>query len=140
MTHSDLLGEGLSEQWPSAGRRQECSRDHTAADAQSLRLGSSLPQKKFPQSCSSSVSSFMENHNTRLAPVCTLNILVPTPANVVVLRGLLGPLCLWGGHTASIKYPPKTLRTSLCSWGFAFPTRAPPGMELQSLRLSYLCL
>ena len=40
--------------------------------------------------------------------------------NVVVLRGLLarGPLDL-----------------TLHSWGFALPTRAPPGIELQSFRL-----
>ena len=27
---------------------------------------------------------------------------------------------------------PRTSRTPLCSWGFTFPTRAPPGMELWS--------
>ncbi|XP_003987348.2 gap junction delta-2 protein [Felis catus] len=37
----------------------------------------------------------MENHNTHLAPVFTLNDLVPAPANVVVLLGPLGPY-LWG--------------------------------------------
>ena len=32
----------------------------------------------------------MEDHNTHLAPVFTLNDLVPAPANVAILWGLLG--------------------------------------------------
>ena len=60
----------------------------------------------------------MVNYNTHLAPGFTLNVLVPTPANVVVLQGLLGPL-LWGGCTASIKCPllPKWPKTSLSAPG-----------------------
>ena len=69
LTHSNPLGEGLTEQWP----------------------GASLPQKKF-RSCSSSIPGIMVNHNTHLVPGFTFNILVPTPANVAVLRGPLGPL------------------------------------------------
>ena len=30
---------------------------------------------------------------------------------------------------------PRTSRTPLCSWGLALPTRAPPGIQLQSFRL-----
>ena len=30
---------------------------------------------------------------------------------------------------------PENLRTPLCSWGFALPTRAPPGIELRSCSL-----
>ena len=30
---------------------------------------------------------------------------------------------------------PRTYRTPLCSWGFALPARAPPGMELRSCSL-----
>ena len=30
---------------------------------------------------------------------------------------------------------PRTAQTSLCSWGFALSTRAPPGIKLQSFRL-----
>ena len=75
-----------------------------AAEAQRLRPGASPPQRKFTQSCSSSGLGIMENHNTRLAPGFVLNILVPAPANVVVLQGLLGP-CLWGTHTASTRCP-----------------------------------
>ena len=84
----------------------------------------------------------MESHNIHLAPSITLNNLVPAPANVVVLWGLLGPGCL----TASIKsnqkqwnrFSPHGLRTSqipLCSWGFVLPIKAPPGMELWSCSL-----
>ena len=43
----------------------------------------------------------MENHNTHLAPGLTPNNLVPAPANVAILWGLLGP----GGLTASTKCP-----------------------------------
>ncbi len=59
----------------------------------------------------------MENHNTHLAPGFTLNDLVPAPANVVVLWGLLGQ----GGHKASTKCP--------SSSGTASPrvAREPPG-------------
>ena len=39
--------EGLTEQWPGAGRTQERLQDRAAADAQRLSPGASLPQKKF---------------------------------------------------------------------------------------------
>ena len=62
----------------------------------------------------------------------------------VVLQGPLGPFP-WGGHTASTKCHPsrgtsspfvaRKPWTSLCSWGFALLTRAPPGIELRSFRL-----
>ena len=54
-------------------------------------------------------------------------------------------LCHWGSHTASTRCPPhrgpaspvwpKEPWTSLCSWGFALPTRAPSGIQLWSFRL-----
>ena len=74
-----------------AGHTQERLQDHAAADAQKLRPGASPPQKKFVRQCSSSISGIMEKHNTHLAPVFTLNDLVPAPANVDVFWGLLGP-------------------------------------------------
>ena len=102
MTRSAPLGEGLTEKWPGAGRTQECSQEHAAANAQRLLLGASSPQKKFMQSCiSSSVSGITENHNTGQVPGFTLNDLVPAPANVVVLWGLLG----LGFPTAFTKSP-----------------------------------
>ena len=61
-----------------------------ATDAQRLKLGASLPQKKFTGSCSSSVLGIMANHNTHLVPVFNLNVLVSTPANVAVLQGIYG--------------------------------------------------
>ena len=102
--------------WPHQGTLW----DHAAANAQRLRLCASLPQKKFTQSCSSSVLGIIGNHNTHLAPGFILNVLVPAPMNVVVLWGQQN-LCLWGGHTASTKCPP--------SRGTAFPCVAqrPPG-------------
>ena len=140
MTRSDPLREGLTEQWPDAGCTQERLRNCAAADAQRRHLGASPPQKKFTRSCSSSVSGTVENHNTHLAPGFILNILVLTPANVV-LRGPLTPLTV-GCHSlyqmSSQQWNHHSLcgrRTSLCSWGFALPTRAPPGIELWSFRL-----
>ncbi|XP_077606459.1 uncharacterized protein LOC144220156 [Crocuta crocuta] len=59
-------------------------------------LGASRPQKEIPRTCNSSRSGFMENHNTHLAPSFPLNVLVPIPANVVVLQGPLGPVACWG--------------------------------------------
>ena len=50
----------------------------------------------------------MENHNTHLALGFTLNDLIPAPANVAVLWGLLGP----GGLTASTKCPSSSGTTS----------------------------
>ena len=50
----------------------------------------------------------MENHNTHLAPGFTLNDLVPAPANVAILWGLLGPGCL----TAPTKCPSSSGATS----------------------------
>ena len=93
--------EGLTEQWPGAGRTQECLWDCAATDAQRLWPGASPPQKKFARQCSSSASGIMENHNTHLAPGFTHNELVPVAANVAILWGLLGP----GGLTASTKCP-----------------------------------
>ena len=52
----------------------------------------SPPQKKFMRSCSNSVSCIMLNHNIHLVPGFSINVLVPAPANVVVLQGPLGPL------------------------------------------------
>ena len=54
--------------------------------------------RKFSQSCSSSVSGIMVNHNTHLAPRFPLNVLVPAPANVVVLQDPLGPLPVGWPH------------------------------------------
>ena len=143
------LWEGLTEQWPGDGRTQEISRDCAAGDAQRLQLSASLPQKKFMGSCSSSsISGIMENHNTYLAPGFTLNNRVPASANVVVLPGPLRPLHMGPLHMKAKQPPrcppsmgpaspvwPEDPRTSLCSWGFALPTRAPPGMELRRFRL-----
>ena len=113
------------------------------ADTQRLRLGTSSPQEKFTRLCSIGVSGIMENHNTHLATVFAFNDLVPAPANVVVLQGLLG----LGGHTTPTRCPPAGAPPlpmwpednwpSLCSWGSALPTRAPPGNKLQSFRLCH---
>ena len=133
--------EGLSEPWPGARGTQEHSWDPAAAEAQRLWPGASPPQKKVMRSCSSGFSGMMENHNTHLAPGFTPGDLVPAPANVVVLE----PLPEWGA-TQPLPHAlpageeplpvwPEDPRTPLCSWGFALPARAPPGMALQSLRL-----
>ena len=79
---------------------------------------------------------------THLAPGFVLNDLAPLPVNVADFRGLLGP----GGSNSLYQMSlqqwncfspcgPRTSQTPLCSWGFALPIGAPPGMELQSCRL-----
>ena len=103
------------------------SHDRTAADAQRLWLGTSLPQRKFTGSCSSSVSGIMGNHNTHLAPGFTLNIFVPTPTNVAVLQGPLEALPVGRPHSLYQMSSqqgnrlclccPKTPRTLLCAPG-----------------------
>ena len=91
----------------------------------------------------------MANHNTRLVPGFTLNFLVPTSANVAVLQGLLGPLSMGVGGRGALPLPnvlPEGLLPlpmwpedpsdlTICSQGFILPSRAPPGIELQSFRL-----
>ncbi|VFV17899.1 Hypothetical predicted protein [Lynx pardinus] len=79
----------------------------------------------------------IENHNTHLAPGFTVNDLVPAPANVGVLWGLLGPGGFNSLYQMSLQqwnrfFPcgMRASRTPLCSWGFALPTRASPGIEL----------
>ena len=145
MTRSAPLWEGLTKQWQNPSCTQERLRDPAAARVPRLRPGSSLPQKKFMRQCSSSISGIMENHNTHLAPGFTLNDLAPAPANVAAFQGLLGP----GGFNSLYKMSfhqwnrfspcgPSTSWTPLCSWGFALPTRAPPGIELQSCSLELL--
>ena len=111
------------------------------------RLGASTPQKKFSQSCSGIVSGIVENHNTHLVPGFPLNILVPTPVDVVVLRGTLSPLPVRRSHSLyqmssqqrNHPLPPMCPEDSkdltLCFWRFALPTRDPPGIKLQSFRL-----
>ena len=84
----------------------------------------------------------MENLKTHLAPGLTLNDLALAPVNVAAFQGLLGP----GGFNSLYKMSFRQwnrfslcgLRTSwtpLCSWGFALPTRALPGIKLWSCRL-----
>ena len=141
LTCSDLLREGFSEPRPGARRTQDCSWGNPAADAQRLRLDASSPQKKLTQSCSSSVSGFMEKQQisgTRLPPY----VLVPTTANVVVLQGLLESACGVATQPLPSILPIGELPLPLwpsdftvCSWGFALPTRAPSGIELRSFRL-----
>ena len=132
----------MAERWPNVSCTQERFLDPAAAGAPRLQPGASPSQRKFTRQCSSSVSGIMENHNTRLAPGFTLNDLVPAPANVAILWGLLGP----GGFNSLYQMPfqqwnrfswcgPRPSRTPLCSWRFTFPTRAPPGIELRSCRL-----
>ena len=141
------LWEGLTkqwpnEQWPNVGCTQECLLDPAAAGAPRLQPGASPPQKKFARQCSSSISGIMENHTTYLAPGFTLNNLIPAPTNVAVFWGLLGPGGFNSLHPMSFQQGthfsscgPRTSWTPLCSWGFALPTRALPGIELQSCRL-----
>ena len=147
LTCSAPLQEGLTEQWPneqwpSVGCTQEHPLDPAVAGAQRLWPGASPALKKIMRQCSSSISGTMENCNTHLPLGFTLNNLAPAPANVAAFRGLLGP----GGFNSCYQlsfqqwnhFSPCGLRTSqtpLCSWGFTFPTRAPPGMELRSCSL-----
>ena len=147
MTRSAPLQESLTEQWPNeqwpnVSCIQDRLLDPAAAGAPRLWPGASPPQKKFERQCSSSFSGIMENHNTYLAPGFTLNDLALAPANVAAFWGLLGP----GGFNSLYQMSfqqwnrfspcgPRTSRTPLCSWGFAFPTRAPPGIELRTCSL-----
>ena len=136
------MREGLTErwpneQWPNVGCAQECPLDPVAG-ALRMEPGASPSQKKFAGQCSSSVSGMMENHNTHLTPGFTLHDLVPAPVNVASFRGLLGPGGFNSLHQMSLRQwngfspcGPRTSRTPLCSWGFALPTRAPPGRELR---------
>ena len=79
----------------------------------------------------------MESHNTHLAPGFIPSHLVPAPANVVVLPGHSG--LAFGGPTQPVPgvlpavEPPlsEEPRTPLCPWGFALPTRALLGIEMQ---------
>ena len=89
-----LLREGLSEQWPGAGRVQERSQT-CCCRCGDCGPGASASQRKFAPSCGRSVSGTMANHNTHVAPGFTPNDPVLAPVNVVVLPGPPGS-CLWG--------------------------------------------
>ena len=136
-----LTEQWPNEQWPNVGCTQERLLDPAAVGAPRLRPGASPSQKKFARQCSSSISGIMENHNPHLAPGFTLNDLVPAPANVAAFWGLLGPggfNSLYHSFQQWNPFSPCGLRTSwtpLCSWGFALPPRASPGIELWSCRL-----
>ena len=147
MTRFTPLQEGLTkpwpnEQWPNVSLTQEHLLDPAAAGAPTLRPGASSSQKMFARQCSSSVSGIVENHNICLAPGFTLNDLVPASEKVAVFWGLLGP----GGFNSLYQMSfqqwnrfspcgPRASRTPLCSSGFALPTGALPGIELQSCSL-----
>ena len=112
------------------------------AGAPRLWPGASPSQKTFVRQHSSSISGIMENHNTHLALGFTLNNLAPAPVNVATFRGLLGPGSFNSLYQMSFQQwnlfspcGPRTSWTSLCSWVFALPTRAPPGIELWSCSL-----
>ena len=142
MTRSAPLREGLTEQWPNVGCTQELPLDPAIASAPRLRPGASLPPKKIARQCSLSVSGTMENRNTHLAPGFTLNNVAPAPANVAAFWGLLGPGVFNSLYQMSFQQwnrfspcGPRASRTPLCCWGFTFPTRAPPGIELRSCSL-----
>ena len=141
-TRSASLREGLTEQWLNVGCAQVHLLDPAVTGAQRLWPGASLSPKKITGQCSLRVSGTMENHNTHLAPGFTLSNLPPAPVNVAAFPGLLG----LGGFNSLYQMSfqqwnrfslcgPRTSRTPLCSWGFTFPTRAPPGMELRSCSL-----
>ena len=143
-TCSAPLREGLTEQWPNeqgpnAGCTRERLLDPAAVGALRLWPGATGPRKSSRDSVAAGI---MENHNTPLVPGFTLNDLVPAPVNVAAFWGLPGP----GGFNSLyqmsfqqwIRFSPRGLRTSwtpLCSWGFALPTSALPGINLQSCRL-----
>ena len=146
LTCSPPLWEGLTEQWqsePNVSCTQERLLDPAVAGALRPRPGASPLPPKIVRQCSLSISGTMENCNTHLAPGFTFNDLAPTPVNVAAFRGLLGP----GGFNSLYQMSfqqwncfspcgPRTSWTPLCSWGFALPTRAPPGIELQIGRAS----
>ena len=152
MTCSAPLQEGLTELWPNeqwlneqrpnVSCTQEQPLDPAVAGDLRLRPGASPLSKKIARHCSLSVSGTMENRNTHLTPGFTLNNLAPAPAIVAAFWGLLGP----GGFNSLYQMSfqqwnhfspcgPRTSWTPLCSWGFTFPTRALPGIELRSCSL-----
>ena len=118
-----------NEQWPNGGCAQERLPDPAGAGAPRLRPGVSPPQKSSRDSVAAAFQGLW-------APGFTLNDLVPAPANVAAFRGLLRPGGLNSLYQMSFRQwnrfsrcGLRTSRTPLCSWGFALPTRAPPGMS-----------
>ena len=144
LTRPAPLQEGLTEQWMNErwlniGCTRERLLDPAAVGALRLWPGATGPRKSSRDSVAAGI---MENHNTPLVPGFTLNDLVPAPVNVAAFWGLLGP----GGFTSLYQMffqewnrfslcGPRTSWTPLCSWGFALPTRAPPGIKLWSCSL-----
>ena len=84
----------LSNGWVQLAHLWDCA----TADAQRLRLGASPPQKKFMQSCSSSVSGIMENHNTHLIPGFTPQQSCFGTSECGCSLRSMGPF-VWGGGT-----------------------------------------
>ena len=125
LTRSAPLWEGLTkrwsnERWPNVSCTQELLLDPAATRVLRLQPGASPTQKKFARQCSLSVSGTMEN--------CNPHLLGPGGFNSLSQMSFQQWNC----------FSPCGLRTSqtpLCSRGFAFSTRAPPGMELQSCSL-----
>ena len=131
----------LSNGWVQLAHLWDCA----TADAQRLWLGASPPQKKFMQSCSSSVSGIMENHNTHLIPGFTPQQSCFGISECGCSLRSMGPLSGEGGTqplpdvlpTGEPPLPmwPEDPWTSLCSCGFTLLTRALSCIELQRFRL-----
>ena len=127
-----------------AGHTQEHSQDCAAAD---VRECDRVPahSRKSSHDCVAGATGIMENHNTHLAPGFTLNNLVPAPANMVVLRGALGPLPMGVLHSLYQMSSQKGNCLSTCGsrtpglhcvpGAAPFFTRALSGMEQWSFRL-----
>ena len=146
LTHSDPLGEGLSNGWVLA-HPQERSCDRAAADAQRLWPGASPPQKKFMQSCSSSVSGIMQITTHIWCQASPLLTSLFQHQQTWLFSRVHWDLCLWEGAIQPLPnvlsagelplpmWPEDPLNLAICSWGFTLPTQAPPGIKLQSFRL-----
>ena len=137
LTRSDLLEEGLTEQWLGAPPAPRSTSGTALLPMPRLWLGASPLQKKFTLSCSSSVSGIMANHNTHLAPGFTLNNLVLAPAGVVVLQDPLGLLPVespTSRGTASHHVAQRPPGLHSAPGDSPFPP-AQPGIELRRFRV-----
>ena len=141
MTLCAPLREGLTEQWPNVGSTQEHLLDPATAGILRLWPSASPPRKSLQDSVAAAFQGlwkitthiwhqasplttlFQHQRMWLFSGVCWDQVASTISANCPSSSGTVFP-CV-------AQEPPGPH----CSWGFALPTRAPPGMELRSCSL-----
>ena len=146
LTCSAPLREGLTDQWPNeqgpnVGHSQERLLGPAAAGALRLRPGATRPRKSLRDGVAAAFQGLWKITTYiwhQASPSTTLpqhqRMWLPSGVCWKQVASIVSTKCPSSSGTA-FPVGPRTSRTPLCSWGFAFPIRALPGIEMGSCSL-----